>query len=481
MPGSPALAAESRGVFRTGDRLNVPLLLLFVAIHAILLVDAVAHEPGIGYDAANHLRYIEAFSGLELPTMSETTEFFSPPLPYLAPSLLRRYGLSLRSSAKGAQLFNVLCSMLLAFSLLRICDEARPGDARLKFWSLALLGLLPVYYRSFSLVRGEPMLAALCVFVAWRTLRLVRQGGSAREGAVALGLGIGAMILSRQWGFFILPAIVVFAAVWIRHMASGRAALARAVTAALVIGALSGGWFYLILKIRYGSITAFNRDDRSGTSLANQPAEFYFGLGDGKLFTDPVRPSFPNQLVPMFYSEVWGDYWCYFDVYAIDTKAGLLLSGIALARAVGDEGARAALHTNFDSMRAYLGRVNAVSLLPSALLLAGVLAGGASFVRFARGGGAGGSPAMALVFLCVAFSLGGYFWFLLNYLSIDKGEAIKGTYILQVFPFVCLLGGELFTRLIERRPRAAMALAWALAACAAHNLPVLFTRMTILY
>ena len=470
---------KDHSAFQSEGRLDRPLLTLFIAIHTILLFNAIAHEPRIGYDAMNHLKYIEAFSSLNLPTVDQTTEFFSPPLPYLFPALLRHFGLDLWSSAKAAQLFNVFYSVILGVFLLKICDEVRPGDRRLKLLSLVLLGMLPVYYRSFALVRGEPLLAALSVFVAHRMLRLARSGGATRQNCLLLGLGIGMMILSRQWGFFLLPALVVFVCLRLWRMEEGRGKLVRAVAAALLIGAVTGGWFYGILLMRYGSVTAFNRNDRTELSLANQPAEFYFGLGGGALFSRPVRPAFPNQLMPMLYADVWGDYWCYFDIFAIDTTAGLLHSGPALARALEDTAIRPSLKTNFESMSRYLGRVNLISLLPSALLIVGVISGGVVTLGQLRGGAS--SPSVALTFLFVLFTTLGYFWFLLSFLSPDKGEAIKGTYILQVFPFVCILGGEQFVRIREHSPRTARVGMWLLALCALHNFPILFTRMTTLY
>jgi hypothetical protein len=43
-------------------------------------------------------------------------------------------------------------------------------------------------------------------------------------------------------------------------------------------------------------------------------------MGDGLLFTDPLRPSFKGQLFPVLYADAWGDYYGYFLVYAWDTR-----------------------------------------------------------------------------------------------------------------------------------------------------------------
>ena len=47
---------------------------------------------------------------------------------------------------------------------------------------------------------------------------------------------------------------------------------------------------------------------------SNPAPSFYLGSGNGNLFSDPIRGAFPNQLLPILYSETWGDYWGYFVV-----------------------------------------------------------------------------------------------------------------------------------------------------------------------
>lgn len=71
---------------------NAAWILLLIAINGIVLSNAVRHDPRVGYDAADHLKYIEVLSEYRLPTRSDTAEFFSPPLPYLLPAMVRSTG-----------------------------------------------------------------------------------------------------------------------------------------------------------------------------------------------------------------------------------------------------------------------------------------------------------------------------------------------------------------------------------------------------
>src|SRR5438105_6539537 len=83
--------------------------LAFLTIQAIVLFNAVFHEPTIGYDAPAHIDYLRTLATFRLPTPPDSYEFFSPPLPYLIPSLVLASGwLTTWGAAKCAQLLTVL-------------------------------------------------------------------------------------------------------------------------------------------------------------------------------------------------------------------------------------------------------------------------------------------------------------------------------------------------------------------------------------
>ena len=135
--------------FRSEEVINKPLLCLFILLNGIVLTNTCLHNPTVGYDAAEHLKYIRALASLHLPKPAESREFFSPPLPYVFPALLGWSGLTkLWWAAKAAQLLNAVLSIGLTFYLLKICDLIRPQSSHLKGASLFLLAMLPVYYRA---------------------------------------------------------------------------------------------------------------------------------------------------------------------------------------------------------------------------------------------------------------------------------------------------------------------------------------------
>src|SRR4029078_10874276 len=121
----------------------------------------------------------------------------------------------------------------------------------------------------------------------------------------------------------------------------------------------------------------------------------YLGLGLDRLFRDPVRPVFRNKLLPIFYSETWGDYWGVFVVYARDAKTGQFLRARRLEEALTAPAHPEAWDTNRERIAPYLGRVNLAALAPFCLVLAGLGLGTARLAQFVTHGRA---PAAAHAF-----------------------------------------------------------------------------------
>ena len=133
------------------------------------------------------------------------------------------------------------------------------------------------------------------------------------------------------------------------------------------------------------------------------------------------------------------------------------------------------LRTNRDAMGRYLGRVNAVSLLPSAVLLGGILLGLAALPRVVRASGLDDGPALTcgLSALIVTLSVAGYVPLVI---AVPGGGTVKPTYLLHVFPFAALLGAELLLRMRARAPRVAACLLLLLLLVGLHNAGAYLTR-----
>ena len=475
---------ELTAPFRSTGGFHKGLIVVFILLNSIVGVNACLHEPTVGYDVGEHLKYVMTLGQMRLPTVTETAEFYSPPLPYALPALVVAAGAKdWWWPAKSGQLLNVLLSLGLTFYLLKLCDFFDVGNPHLKIATLLCLGLIPVYYKSFAFVRGEPFVGFFAVFIIYQAVRVFVRKSWSWPNTIVLGLALGLVVLSRQWGFFLFPPLIVWT-VWLASKeASMRLRFIKILILVMAISFLVGGWFYLRLPTHRGAVTNFNRPSAPAFAIANQPREFYFGLGHnkvaGRLFTDPLRPAFPNQLIPLLYSETWGDYWQYFVVSGFDSRTGRLISGGELEELTTLNPAPAWLVTNRFQINSYLGRVNLLALFPTVLALAAL---GLGFVRGLRYVRTGENSELAkgsvLVLLYLGTSLAGYFWFLIMYPNLGKGDTIKATYLLQIFPFIALMVGLLLQAVREKKELIYQIVVLLLVLMWIHNLGAMLTHYT---
>lgn len=469
------------GLLRDKTASGRALLVLFLAVHLLLSFNALFHDPTVGYDASEHILYIPALARMRIPTPEDTFEYFSAPLAYAPPALFHATGLfSILATAKIAQVINVAYSVGLTFYLLKLCDLLRPGSTAFKIAALGLLGSFPVYYKTFAFVRGEPLLAFLAVLAVYQAALLFLRDDLRPARVAAFGLSLGLLLLARQWGLFLLPVFGFCAGVQIVRYPARWAATFRAFFVSLGLALLVAGWFYFHLYREYGTLKPFPRDPAPRFSLSNQPPDFYLSLGLDRLFADPIRKAFPNQFIPKFYSEFWGDYECYFVVYGWDPGKGQYEQGLWLEEKLQQKPLSPDFQTNRYRIGAYLGRVNLVSLLPTAVLAAGFLSGMIYLVRLVDSRLRSVPAALfSSIQLVLLVSFAGYAWFLIMYPNPSKGDTIKASYLLQVFPFVALLAADVIETLRLKSPRVFLGLAVLLAASTLHNAPLFISRYLI--
>jgi hypothetical protein len=480
----PTVLKEVFTPFYHNGRVHRPLAILFFLINLFVSINAILHNPYQGYDAADHINYIKAFAfKKEIPSCADTDMCYFPPLPYLLPAIVLSTGrITLWEAAKLAQLLNIFLSLSLTYYLLKICDLLDPKNIIFKFSSLAMLGILPVYYKSFSLIRGETYLPLLFVFIVYQVLSIYFVKGNTAANLVLLGLAVGLSILARQWGLLILPAIFIFA-VYAAFTDHSKFRLSISMLGAcILLPILVAGGYYLIMFQRLGSLTAWDRRP-SNPSLSALPKEFYFGIGSGKLFTDPIRPSFSNQFPAIFYSDIWGDYSAYFLVYAKDKRSGeYIISKYLELMILTGQPLPDWIDTNRYTINGYLGRVNFVSLLPSAIFAAGFIY---AFILFVRSliNNPVDNWVLGLTFftIIVISSMAGYGWYLLRYQNQGQaGDLIKATHMLQIFPFMSLLAGGILDKLWKWHPKFWIIIMIAIALILFHNLPAMVTHYSLI-
>jgi hypothetical protein len=465
-------------VFKSGGKYKIELIVVFGIINLIVLINALFHDPTIGYDADQHLKYIEALSQLHFVKPHDSREFFSPPLPYFFPALLMATtGMDILPVAKFAQLLNFILSLGSTIYLLKTC-QLISYKYSLKINALILLGIIPVYYKTFAYVRGEPYVFFFTIVILYYSLRIFIKDRIKAGDTLMLGIAMGMSGLSRQWGVLIFPAVFfLLTCKWI-YFPALRHKIVTTFLTSFFLAFIISGWFYFSLYHNYGSFTAFNRHPSEKISFSNQPQAFYTGISPGKLFDMPVRPNFPNQLIPILYSETWGDYWCFFTIYVKDTRSSEYMNLRTLKKELKEDKLPVWLETNYKPTGAYLGRVNIVSLFPTFIIILSLMF---VFVGIIRKQGLDSSirqsrAVYSFLLLSIGFTIAGYFFFLILYPNPGKGDTIKATYILQVFPFIAISFAILLEYINNYSRLVYKLLLIGLCICFIHNIPAMITH-----
>jgi len=449
---------------RTFIRTHWIALLIALIINLLVLTNAMLQHPKIGYDTTAHITYMQVLP-YRLPTPADTTEYFSAPLGYFLPSLYDKVCVAVGWSncrghdGRAAQIINVFLSIGITILFWKISDLLKPGNEVFRISLLAMLGILTVYYKTFSQARSEPYVAFFTCLIIWMILKILKNLEKITwKIGVELGVVLGLLILSRQWGIFLLPALVVITGLVLIKDHSIGWRLTKIFALSGLVAFLVGGWFYLHLYFDYGSFGEFNMESK-GFSFANEPASFYTGLGwwpKHAIIHAPIRPNFDNQFFPIFYSDTWGDYWGFFS-FVNPNEVNL--------------------QVNRDIMGPYLGRVNIVSIFPTIFLMGGLALGAVSLVKVLRKKNLEPEHLFrAFLFCGILFSMLGYFWFLISYPNLETGVTNKPTYMIQAFMLLLVLAADLLERLNAYKPLLFRISMLILAFIFVHNLPALISH-----
>jgi hypothetical protein len=450
------------------------VIAVYIVINALVLLNAFVHAPYAGYDAGPFMANIVALSHGQLPTREQSIEFFSPPLPFALPALVRgcKWG-SLRQAANVGQFSQVLLSLGMTYLLLKLCRRVKLGRTT-TFCTLVFLGTLPVYYRTFAMVRGEPWVIFFMILSLNMMVGIFIERQQVGFRTVILGVSIGLGLLARQWMIFIVPVLLITAvlASWQGSDWQQRWRIMRPVAVSLMIGFVISSWFFFHLKQQYGSFRAFNRTPAPRSALSNQPLSFYMDMACADLFSRPRRPYLDNRFWPTMYADTFGDYRGHFLIYLYDEQTRIyrpLFLYLDHQHRLDD---KPQFQSNYESIVPYLARVMKMSLLPAMLLGMGFLYVLVNVMRprselhFRQPSG----MMLSMYMMLFLTTMVGYGWFLIAYPNLEKGDTIKPTYILHVFPFLAMCAGCLMGRIRQFNPWVYRVLLVLVLLVAVHNL-----------
>tara|TARA_A100001011_G_scaffold135370_1_gene142763 strand:+ start:4431 stop:5798 length:1368 start_codon:yes stop_codon:yes gene_type:complete len=439
---------------------NIFFKIILTIVSLILVVNIFGYFHELGYDGEHHKWYIEVLP-FDLPKDTDTKEFFSPPLPYFLPSIID----SVCDKTNELEITDLNCTfiygkitqaiqgiifILIFFILRNIAELIHPNNKEYFIALILLFAMIPLSYKSFAMIRGEPYISFfmflsinLIMSICYKTKKINAKN------ILLTGFFLGLMGLSRQWGLLFFPSLVVLLFFVLKdNEKKFNISFFRYSIFSFIVSLGVFGWFYALLFIEYGSITAFNREP-STFSFQNQTLSFYFGLGLEDIFSKPIRGfSMTNMVLPVLYADTWGDYWGYFTVTM----------------------GRGGLNTNYEIVP-YLGRVNLFSLIPTVCFIAGIFLfiKNQKFMKRER-------LFYILIFSAINFIWFGYLWFLIKYPIPQKGDTIKGTYILNLIHLLPFFGAYFLDRIKEFSKKFFNFLFALLLIIFIHNIPAMITR-----
>ena len=405
-------------------KLSLPKKILFtiffVILFCILIYNILHYDPILGYDAEAHYSYIDTFArylprSIHLPTEAESREFFSPPLPYLFPSVIQVLCRNISSSdnllnycqpiyGKYTQIFQNILFLFSIFINLRTLSRFKSNKS-LNLCFLIFTMLIAVNYRTVSIIKGEIyILFFLSLMINIFSSIEIKNFEYETKDILKFGFVIGCLALTRQWVFLIFPAFIL---IYLK-MKSNRKNYFQFISFSFLIGFILSGWFYISNLLRYGSLTAFNTKRNTNISSYELIDYISFNNINEFLFTNPIRPHFNKQFFPIFYSDTWGDYWGYFSFTSrfLDIGREQLTIG------------------------SYLGRVNAVSVVSTIIILF-------FYIRTIRSHKS--SWTIVLLNYGVMLSIIGYFIWVILYQTGSQGDTIKATYMTQMINLVVFI------------------------------------------
>ena len=377
-----------------GSRFVFPLAaaVILAGAAALLLWDVLQYDWLRGYDAYANALYSDVIRlHHRLPTASETDVWHTPPLFFAVVALI--------DSHRGVQLMDALAALATVLFAGLIARELFPRSRLIQLAALAFAGLTPVLVRTAVMYHPEPLATALAVAGLYVVVRGLARGPGLWTG-VAGGILFGLATLTRTWALAFAGAacIALLLGAWLgRELAPAVAALVLAA----ILMALSLPWFVHQAR-HHGSPFAFNRPAPKENFFSRRPASFYTALDVKTVFSHPYAPHSLNHLLPVVYTDWWGDYWRYFEIpyENISTPPDL--------------------PSTYENPRV---RQSYVGLAPSLLALAGLTGITVAAVRRR-------SPALLLVPLAVVLTGLQFLVFQIAYPHGD-GDTIKATYLLN--------------------------------------------------
>jgi len=360
------------------------------------------------YDAWASSLYVDSIRVHHaLPSPSTSDVWHNPPLFYALAAIIQSHvGWTGIEPHEAVQVVSVLSALGVVVLTLLIARELFPSRRWIQLGALVAAATAPVLVRGSVMYHPEPLATALATAGVFLAVRAACRRWTWKLGAGA-GLLLGLADLTRTWALAEGAGVAaVVGLVCLRTRDRDAARFLAAFAAVFVV--LSAPW-YVRQEIRYGNPFAFSKPDPYQWLPSGRPASFFTTLDVKDMFTNPYQPTYANVILPVVYTDWWGDYSRYFRVPQADADTPATLPS---------------------KYRAPMVVQSVVGVLPTLMALIGAIALAVIAVRRR-------SASIGVTVAAGALVLVSFVGFLVHYPKRD-GDNIKALYILDVVPLFAL-------------------------------------------
>lgn len=276
------------------------------------LANALWYPAIEGYDGAGHSLYAHQLVRHGTIPWTDIETHTPPGYHVIAGSLGLVGDALLGNELLLGQLLNVVIVVTAAFVLYEAVHMLFPDRSWPPLAAASYLCVVPVVPRLAAMFHPDPLSLLAGVTIVWATIRLILAHSVRLRDGIVLGLAIGL----GQWtrtpvvvvGIVALAAVALEAVVVVER----RRSLLACFAVAGVLAVLVPLPWYAKQYERRGTPFPVNAQEPSTPFFDRRPFGFFVAPRLSEIARHPVRPWFSQHLLPVYYSDLWGDYWGYF-------------------------------------------------------------------------------------------------------------------------------------------------------------------------
>jgi len=291
------------------------ILSIFFLIHNL-----VSYPSSRGYVYSLHVKYAEVISHeWRLPTFEETQKVYDPPLFFILSGLFTRLtsqisGEDFTSAIKYWRYFSILFPIFSFYFWYKIIKKLMPKNRQFHLFFIIILFSLPVLHKTLVMYTIEPFLFFTTSLTLWYFIFKFQPKPNIKTTFI-LSCLVTISLLTRVSAIALLCAIIfgILGLAWIRQISWKQ--LIKFLTIFLLTVFLGAGWFYGRESKDYNDRISImmNRNKDPASVGINKKLDFLTEIPFHLMMTHPIRrPVWLNRLIPIYYSEFWGDFWNFY-------------------------------------------------------------------------------------------------------------------------------------------------------------------------